>query len=130
MRVRDDADDGHGVPRYAQAVTSVVPRVLFVTSQKNGVSALGLQRVLGLGSYETAWTWLHKLRQAMVRPGRDRLTGAVEVDEIYIGGREKSARGRETGTKSIVVAAVEKNGRGGAGCRLGECPSATVSTTS
>ena len=43
----------------------------FVTSQKNGVSALGLQRVLGLGSYETAWTWLHKLRRAMVRPGRD-----------------------------------------------------------
>src|SRR5687768_4689990 len=51
----------------------------FVTSQKNGVSALGLQRVLGLGSYETAWTWLHKLRRAMVRPGRDRLCGAVEV---------------------------------------------------
>ena len=46
----------------------------FVTSQKNGVSALGLQRVLGLGSYETAWTWLHKLRRAMVRPGRDCLT--------------------------------------------------------
>jgi hypothetical protein len=44
----------------------------FVTSRKNGVSALGLQRVLGLGSYDTAWTWLHKLRRAMVRPGRDR----------------------------------------------------------
>ena len=52
----------------------------FVTSQKNGVSALGLQRVLGLGSYETAWTWLHKLRRAMVRPGRERLSGTVEVD--------------------------------------------------
>lgn len=80
----------------------------FVTSQKNGGGALGLQRVLGLGSYETAWTWLHKLRRAMVRPGRDRRIGAVEVDEIYVGGREKSARGRETGTKSIVVAAVDK----------------------
>lgn len=54
-----------------------------VTSQKNGASAIGLQRVLGLGSYDTAWTWLHKLRRAMVRPGRDRLSGAVEVDETY-----------------------------------------------
>jgi len=54
----------------------------FVTSQKNGVSALGLQRVLGLGSYETACTsWLHKLRRAMVRPNRDRLSGEIEIDE-------------------------------------------------
>ena len=55
-----------------------------VTSHKTGVSALGLQRVLGLGSYETAWVWLHKLRRAMVRPGRDRLHGPVEVDETYL----------------------------------------------
>ena len=53
----------------------------YVTNQKNGVSALGLQRVLGLGSYETAWTWLHKLRRAMVCPGRDSLSGTVEVDD-------------------------------------------------
>jgi len=52
-----------------------------ITSQKNGISALGLQRVLGLGSYKTAWAMLHKLRRAMVRPGRDRLDGVVEVDE-------------------------------------------------
>ena len=58
----------------------------YVTSQKNGASALGLQRVLGLGSYETAWTWLHKLRRAMVRPDRDRLRGWIEVDETFIGG--------------------------------------------
>src|SRR5947208_11427004 len=51
----------------------------WMTSQKNGVSALGLQRVLGLGSYQTAWCWLHKLRRAMVRAGRDRLSGTVEV---------------------------------------------------
>src|SRR2546426_12141263 len=57
-----------------------------VTSQKTGISALGLQRELGLRSYKTAWSWLHKLRRAMVRPGRDRLTGRVEVDEAYIGG--------------------------------------------
>lgn len=51
----------------------------WLASQKNGASALGLQRVLGLGSYKTAWTWLHKFRRAMVRPGRDRLAGTVEV---------------------------------------------------
>jgi transposase-like protein len=84
----------------------------FVTSQKNGVSALGLQRVLGLGSYETAWTWLHKLRRAMVRPGRDLLSGTVEVDETYVGGPEEGTQGRETENKAIVAVAAEKNGRG------------------
>lgn len=84
----------------------------YVTNQKNGVSALGLQRVLGLGSYETAWTWLHKLRQAMVRPGRDSLCGTVEVDETYVGGAEKGKRGRETETKAIVAVAAEENDKG------------------
>ena len=84
----------------------------FVTSQKNGVSALGLQRVLGLGSYETAWTWLHKLRRAMVRPGRDCLTGTVEVDETYVGGPEEGKRAGKFETKAIVVVAAEKSGRG------------------
>ncbi len=79
-----------------------------VTSQKHGASALGLQRVLGLGSYQTAWTWLHKLRRAMVRPGRERLHGSVEVDETYVGGVEKGGkRGRGTENKGIVVIAVE-----------------------
>ena len=64
-----------------------------VTSQKGGASALGLQRVLGLGSYRTAWNLLHKLRRAMVRPGRDRLQGVVEVDEIFIGGPRPGKRG-------------------------------------
>ena len=90
----------------------------FVTSQKNGVSALGLQRVLGLGSYETAWTWLHKLRRAMVRPGRDCLTGTVEVDETYVGGPEAGKRGREVETKAIVVVAAEQSGRGVGRIRL------------
>ena len=67
----------------------------YVMSQKNGASALGLQRVLGLGSYETAWTWLHKLRRAMVRPDRDQLSGWVEVDETFIGGLEEGKTGRE-----------------------------------
>jgi transposase-like protein len=82
----------------------------YVTSQKHGVSALGLQRVLGLGSYRTAWAWLHKLRRAMVRPGRDRLHGAVEVDEIYVGGEHAGKRGRGAAGKSIVVVAAEEDG--------------------
>jgi Transposase zinc-ribbon domain/ISXO2-like transposase domain len=60
--------------------------VWYVVNQKQGVSALGLQRVLGLGSYQTAWAWLHKLRRAMVRPGRELLDGVVEVDETVLGG--------------------------------------------
>src|SRR5271166_3732099 len=74
----------------------------WVTSQKNGVSALGLQRVLGLGSYQTAWAWLHKLRRAMVRPGRDRLSGRVEVDETYLGGLEQGVHGRQTESKALI----------------------------
>jgi transposase-like protein len=84
----------------------------YVTNQKHGVSALGLQRILGLGSYETAWTWLHKLRRAMVRPGRDLLNGEVEVDETYVGGREVGVRDRKTNKKSIVAIAAEIRGRG------------------
>jgi len=80
----------------------------FVTSQKDGASALGLKRVLGFGSYQTAWTWLHKLRQAMVRPGRDRLYGRIEVDESYMGGATVGGkRGRGSEKKEIVVIAVE-----------------------
>jgi transposase-like protein len=79
----------------------------YVTNQKFGASALGLQRVLGLGSYETAWMMLHKLRRAMVRPGRDLLGGVVEVDETYVGGEEKGVRGRFTEKKAIVAIALE-----------------------
>jgi transposase-like protein len=79
----------------------------YVTSQKNGASALGLHRVLGFGSYRTAWTWLHKLRRAMVRPGRERLSGTVEVDETYVGGEEDAVFGRQTLNKTVVVIAVE-----------------------
>src|SRR6266487_1779303 len=84
----------------------------YVTSQKNGASAMGLQRVLGLGSYLTAWTWLHKLRRAMVRPGRDRLSGRVEVDETYIGGEEPGAHARQILKKSLVTIAAQEDGRG------------------
>ncbi len=78
-----------------------------VTSQKHGARALGLQRVLGLSRYQTAWTWLHKLRRAMLRPGRDRLHGSVEVDETDVGGVQRGGkRGRGTENKEIVVIAV------------------------
>ena len=84
----------------------------WVTSQKNGASAMGLQRVLGLRSYKTAWTWLHKFRRAMVRPDRDRLTGRVEVDETYLGGLEEGVRGRQTERKALIIVAAQEDGPG------------------
>ena len=82
--------------------------IWWITTQKYGASAEGLQQVLGLGSYETAWTWLHKIRKAMVRSDRTKLSGAVEVDETYIGGEEHSvSSGRGTGNKVLVAIAVE-----------------------
>lgn len=83
-----------------------------VTAPKGGASALELQRVLGLGSYVTAWTWLHKFRRAMVRPGRDRLRGQVEADETYVGGAEEGVRGRKMVGKALVGIAAEEDGRG------------------
>ena len=90
-----------------------------MTSQKHGVSALGIQRSLGLGSYQTAWAMLHRYRKAMVRPGRERLAGWVEVDEAYLGGVEGGVFGRQTDTKAIVAIAVEiKNPKGFGRIRL------------
>ena len=84
-----------------------------MTSQKQGVSALGLQRALGLGSYQTAWAMLHRYRTTMVRPGRDRLGGLVEVDETWVGGVEEGRHGRDSEAKSLVAIAVEiKDPRG------------------
>jgi hypothetical protein len=90
-------------------------------SQKDGVSALSLQRSLEIGSYPTAWAMLHRLRSVLVRPGRDRLTGTVEVDETYIGGEEPGLRGgRAKGKKSLVGVAVElRQPRGYGRCRMG-----------
>lgn len=84
----------------------------YVTNQKQGVSALGLQRVLGLSSYQTTWAILHRLRRAMVRPGREQLKGNVEVDETYIAiterGKPRSVVGRKSHTtKTLVAIAVE-----------------------
>ena len=82
--------------------------IWWMTTQKNGASATGLQQVLGLKSYETAWTWLHKIRTAMVNPNRAKLIGVVEIDETYIGSEESGGkRGRGTENKILVVIAVE-----------------------
>jgi len=99
--------------------------IWYVTSQKNGVSALGLQRVLGLGSYKTAWAMLHKLRRAMVRPGRDRLRGVVEVDETYWGAEEPGVIGRRTVQRALVIVAAEEDGKGIGRIRLRCIPNLT-----
>lgn len=80
-------------------------------AQKHGASALGLQKLLGLGSYKTAWGWLHKLRRAMVRPGRERLSGRVEVDDSYLGAAEEGLIGRKREKKALIVVAAEEDGR-------------------
>lgn len=95
--------------------------VWFITSQKNGVSAQGLQRVLGFASYETAWAWMHKLRRAMVRPERDQLGGpgvVVELDETFVGGVSRGSAGAGSGKVPVMVA-VEKCGRKLGRIRLG-----------
>lgn len=97
---------------------------------KDGISALGLQRALDIGSYATAWAMLHRLRSVLVRPGRDRLSGTVEVDETYIGGEEPGlAGGRAKGKKDLVAVAVELAGPRGLGrCRMQVIPDATAAT--
>jgi transposase-like protein len=104
-----------------------------ITSQKYGANALGLQRILDLGSYHTAWNWLHRLRRAMVRPDRDNLNGTVEVDETYIGGERSGKRGRGAENKSLVVIAVEdksndedENSKGIGRIRLMRVPDASA----
>jgi len=84
--------------------------IWYLVNQKNGVSALGLQRMLGFSRYETVWGWLHKLRTAMVRPGRECLSGTVEVDETFMGGPRTGKRGRGAAGKTLVLIAVEDRG--------------------
>lgn len=98
----------------------------YLTSQKTGGNALGLMRVTGFGSYQTAWTWLHKMRRAMVRPGRNQLGGRVEVDETYLGGKERGVDGRQTYKKAIVAVALEVHDPKGFGrVRLRRVPDAS-----
>lgn len=99
-----------------------------VTNQKYGASALGLQRILGLGSYHTAWNWLHKLRRAMVRPNRDQLAGVVEADEIYVGGPRAGKRGRGAAGKSLVEVLVQQTPQGIGRIRLARVPDASAAS--
>ena len=93
--------------------------IYLVTSSKGGIAATELQRQMGFGSYQTAWSWLHKIRKAMVRPDRQKLRDRVEADETYLGGARPGRRGRGAAGKALVAGAVEA-GRGKAkGRRLG-----------
>jgi len=100
----------------------------WMVAQKNGVSAKGLQKVLGLGSYQTAWTWLHKFRRLMVVPGRELLRGTVEVDETFVGGKKSGKRGRGAEGKSIVIVGVEIQPKGTGRTRLSLVPDASAKT--
>jgi transposase-like protein len=102
--------------------------IWWMTSQKTGASALGLQPILGIRSYKTAWTWLHRLRRAMVRPGREQLAGTVEIDETYWGSEEANVRGRETEKKTLIAVAVEENGKGIGRIRMRQIPNASAAS--
>ena len=99
--------------------------IWWVTTQKNGASAEGLQQVLGLKSYQTAWTWLHKIRIAMVNPNRTKLSGTVELDETYIGGESAGKRGRGAENKAVIAVACELDGK-----KLGRCRMSVVTDAS
>lgn len=93
--------------------------IWLVTSSKGGISAMDLQRQMGFGSYQTAWAWLHKIRRAMVRPGRHKLSERVEADETLVGGAKPGRPGCGTAGKTVVAGAVEAAPGKGRGRRLG-----------
>jgi len=78
--------------------------VFEISTRRTGISAKDLQRIMGFGSYKTAWTWLHKLRAAMVRPQREQLGPFVQMDEALVGGKGGPH-------KELVLVAAEANGR-------------------
>ena len=126
--VRDNGPRRNCFPRQPPAADNLVPSYVARHEPKDGISALGLQRVLGLGSYKTAWTTLHKLRRAMVRPDRDRLNGIVEVDETYWGGEESGAIGRGVEEKALIIVAAQEDGKGIGRIRLRRIPDLSRAT--
>ena len=107
LPIPDIGDHGDHLPPHPYPLMVWFAAAWYMTSAKNGVSAKTLHRLLGFGSYQTAWTMLHRFRTAMVRPGRDLLTGDVEVDETFIGGIRPGKRGRGAEGKTLVAVAVE-----------------------
>jgi len=99
--------------------------IWWIVAQKNGVSAKGLQKILGLGSYRTSWTWLHKFRRLMVLSGRSKLHGIVEVDEVFLGGKKSGKRGRGAEGKSLIAVAIEVLGKKTGRVRLAKIPDAS-----
>jgi transposase-like protein len=93
--------------------------IWLVTSSKGGISAMELQRQMGFSSYQTAWSWLHKIRRAMVRPDRQPLAERVEADETLVGGARPGRPGRGAAGKTVVAGAVEASRGKGRGRRLG-----------
>lgn len=113
--------------RTRTSLTQWFAAAYLVTTHTPGLSALQLQRQLGLARYETAWVMLHKLRRAMVRPERQLLHGEVEADEAYVGASEVGLRGgRVLDEKALIVAAVEVRGRGSGRVRLQVVPDASA----
>ena len=97
-----------------------------MVGDKVGVSATQVQREMELGSYQTAWVMLHRYRSVMVRPGRDRLRGDVEVDESFLGGPEPGVPGRGALGKVLFAGAVELDESGFGRARLGVIPNASA----
>lgn len=103
-------------------LTIIFRAMWWIVAQKNGVSAKGLQRILGIGSYETAWTWLHKFRRIMIISDREKLSGTLEVDETLVGGKKIGKRGRGAEGKSLVLVALEMKKYGTGRVRLAIVP--------
>ena len=89
--------------------------IWLMVSQKNGVSALGLSQALGIKRQMTGWYLVKRIRSAMVRIGREKLSGTVEVDEVLIGGVKQGKRGRGAYGKILILVAVEDKGEQGIG---------------
>lgn len=106
-------------------LTTIFRAMWWIVAQRNGVSAKGLQMILGIGSYETAWTWLHKFRRIMVISAREKLSGEIEVDETLVGAKKSGKRGRGAEGKTLVIIASEVKEYGAGRVRLAIIPDAS-----